>query len=193
MAAVLGATTALAACGGSSPSSKNASVRHSSDAGTRVRLAECMRTHGVPNFPDLPSNGAFGVSQGSSASKGSGNGPNSISIDGRTLDASAPAFQRAMQQCQRYAPQGPVLNSAQLASLKQGALKMAKCMRSHGVPNFADPTVGLAPGGHGIAVRMGLGNTGGSQARLNPASPAFQHAMQICQPLMRASLKQRTG
>lgn len=192
LGAVVAVATALAACGGSSPST-TASAPKTADQGNRVKLAECMRTHGVPQFPDLPSSGGFGVSQSAGAGKGSGNGPASIVVDGRTLNVSGPAFQRAMQACQKYAPQGPPLSSAQLASLKQGALRMARCMRTHGVPNFPDPTVGLGPGGHGIAVQMGVGHDGGSRAGFTPASPAFRHAMQHCQPLMRVGLKLRTG
>ncbi|MGH2883751.1 MAG: hypothetical protein ACRDPA_13830, partial [Solirubrobacteraceae bacterium] len=50
-------------------------------------------------------------------------------------------------------------------------LKFARCMRSHGVPNFPDP-----------------GSTGGIQltpgSGLNPASPAFQSAQGQCKKLL---------
>jgi hypothetical protein len=51
-------------------------------------------------------------------------------------------------------------------------LGFARCMRSHGVPNFSDPTV----------VGGGLINKIGG----NPQSPAFRAAQQSCQHLMPA-------
>ena len=186
IAAMLATTTAVAACG-STPKNTKGSSTPRSDIG--LKLAQCMRSHGVPSFPDPGSGGGFQVQQ-SSSSKGSG-GTSSINVDGRTLDASAPAFRRAMNQCQKDLPQGPPISGSQLAKIKQGALKMAECMRSHGVPNFPDPQVTVGPGGHGIAIRMGLGDAGGSQAQRPSGSPAFQHAMNICQPLMNVGLKRQ--
>ena len=46
-------------------------------------------------------------------------------------------------------------------------LKFAACMRSHGVPNFPDPS-----GGGGIQIPVGSG--------INPRSPAFQSAQRSC-------------
>jgi len=192
IAAAIAASAALAACGGSSPTQTTASGSRPSAAklhSSALQLAQCMRSHGVPQFPDPGSSGAFGLQKGS----GPG-GQNSISVDGHTLNVSAPAFQHAMQACHKYQPKGPPLTSAQIAQLKQGALKMAQCMRRNGVPNFPDPQVTTGPGGNGIAVRMGLGNTGGSQAaQLNPRSPAFQKAMNKCGALMQVGPKANGG
>ena len=90
-----------------------------------------------------------------------------ISVDGHQLNVSGPAFQKAMQKCQKYQPQGPPISGAQLARFRQGALKMAECMRTHGVPNFPDPQVATGPGGHGIGIRIGAKAAGGSGG-LNP-------------------------
>lgn len=49
-------------------------------------------------------------------------------------------------------------------------LEFARCMRSHGVPNFSDPT---AVGG-GLINKIGV----------NPQSPAFHAAQQSCQHLI---------
>ena len=49
----------------------------------------------------------------------------------------------------------------------------AKCMRSHGLPDFPDPTFTA----HGI--RMAI--RGGPGSDLNPQSPAFQAAQKACQ------------
>jgi hypothetical protein len=184
---MLTTTTAVAACGGSSPSnSKLANQTQRSSAA--LKLAKCMRTHGVPDFPDPQSGGGFGIQ----ATAGSGGG--SISVDGHQISASQPAFRHAMDECQKYQPQGPPISGSQLAQIKQGALKMAECMRHHGDPNFPDPKVSAGPGGHGIQVQMGLGDVGGSKAGPVKASPAVQKGMSSCQRFMRVGPKaQKVG
>lgn len=170
---MLATTFAVSACGGTSPNSNNATASNTaarkSDA---LKVSECMRTHGVPQFPDLGGSARFGI-QGSSNGKAA-----TISVNGHSLNVSGPAFQKAMQECRKYGPKGPPVSGAQLAKIKQGALKMAQCMRTHGVPDFPDPQVTTGPGGRGIGVRIGgpgMGITG-----FNPNSPAFQHAQRVC-------------
>jgi hypothetical protein len=172
---MLAVAAALAACGGSSPNkpSKQAAVN---GGGNGLKLAECMRSHGVPDFPDPSSGGGNSIQQSPNG------GVSSITVDGHKLNVSGPAFQNAMQTCQRLQPQGPPISGAQLAKLQKGALKMAGCMRSHGVPNFPDPQVGTGPDGHGISMRLGAKGGGGSA--INPQAPAFQAAQKICMPLM---------
>jgi hypothetical protein len=177
--ALLATTTAVAACAGSSPKAQTTASTAHKNAG--LKLAECMRSHGVPDFPDPTSGGGFGIQ----ASAGGGNA--SISVDGHTINVSGPAFQKAMQQCRSEQPQGPPVSGAQLAKIKHGALKMAECMRAHGVSNFPDPEVRSGPGGRGIEVQIGAANSGGSGQSINPRSPVFQSAQKICQPLMGGS------
>lgn len=186
---MLATATALAACGGSSsPTSSTTASNRTPGKNASLKLAECMRTHGVPDFPDPQSGGGFGIQ--ASANGGGG----TISVDGHQLNVSAPAFQKAMQDCQKYQPQGPPISGAQLAKIKQGALKMAACMRAHGVANFPDPKVGTGPGGRGIAVSIGAQAAVGGAGRLSPSSPAFQNAQKICMPLMRVGPKaQKAG
>jgi hypothetical protein len=52
-----------------------------------VKWAHCMRSHGVPGFPDPDAQGAF---------------------DSSRFDDSSPAFQAASQECQSVEPSGPV-------------------------------------------------------------------------------------
>jgi hypothetical protein len=173
--ALLATTTAVAACGGSSPTTTTASTTgHNGEA---LKLAECMRTHGVPDFPDPTGGGGFGI-------QASANGSNaSITVDGHALNVSGPAFRTAMNECAKYQPHGPAISGAQLAKVKQGAIKMAECMRAHGVSNFPDPVVRSGPDDHGIEVQIG-GGSGDSGQGPNPRSPAFQNAQKVCQPLM---------
>ncbi len=147
---------ALAACG--SGGGPIASAQTGSGPGPgAVVFAKCMRGHGVPQFPD----------PGGTPPAGS-----SISILGAqlppTINIKAPAFQSALNSCMKQfnaAHPRPPVSAAQKAS----ALKVARCIRAHGVPNFPDPTF---PAGGGIAIRTGPG--------ADPDSPAVQHAQQVC-------------
>jgi hypothetical protein len=175
-----------AGCGGKSPSPSVASLS-SSHAGTTTqagsapggsassssggggqvmtmktkngaKFASCMRSHGVPNFPDPNSQGelTFGTNSG--------------------VDPSSPKFQAARQACQKLLPNGGQPTPAQTARMQQQALKFSACMRSHGVPNFPDPT--FSGGGVGITIHGGRG-TG-----LDPQSPKFQAAQKACQGIL---------
>jgi hypothetical protein len=177
--ATLAVSIAVTACGGSSSPNKSAST-NSGNPG--LKIAECMRAHGVPNFPDPTGNGATQIQQSNNGSS------SSISVGGVHIDASAPAFQTAMNECQKYAPQPPPISGAQLAALKQGALKMAACMRAHGVTNFPDPVVSTGPGGHGVGIRIGIKQAAASGGALDPNAPAFRKANAICMPLMQSAL-----
>ena len=117
-------TTALAASSaggsGSDPSSPKSSSAPTGAAGL-LAYSECMRAHGVPDFPD-----PVGDSLQIKASPGS------------DLDPNSPQMQTAQTACQSLAPggaQGGTISPAQQAQ----ALKYSACMRSHGVPNFPDP------------------------------------------------------
>jgi len=128
----------LGACGpGSSPSSTGSGGSGSANAGSggsgsantggspnqqqKVAFAHCMRSHGVPGFPDPTSNGTF-----------SGGGPG-------TFNRSSPQFQAATQACKRLLPNGGEETQAQQQRDTAQLLRIAQCMRSHGVPNFSDP------------------------------------------------------
>jgi hypothetical protein len=86
-----------------------------------LAYSECMRSHGVPDFPDPVGNGLqIRVSPGSD------------------LDPNAPQMQAAQKACQSLQPggtQGGTISDAQ----KADALKYSACIRAHGVPNFPDP------------------------------------------------------
>jgi hypothetical protein len=150
------AALALAACGGGGGPSASAQTDSGPGLGA-VTFARCMRGHGVRQFPD----------PGGPAPAGS-----SISILGAslppTINIKSPAFRSALNTCMRMflaAHPRPPLSAAK----KAAALKSSQCMRAHGVPHFPDPT--FPPGG-GIALRTGPG--------VDPNSPAFQHAQQVC-------------
>jgi|HubBroStandDraft_6_1064221.scaffolds.fasta_scaffold109010_2 hypothetical protein len=126
-----------------------------------LKLSECMRAHGVPNFPDPNGQGVI---------QGSGFDPNSSQ------------FQKAQQTCAKALGHGLGTRSpAQIAQAEAAALAFSKCMRSHGVPGFPDPTFGS---GGGISIRItGHAGAGGNNG-LDPSSPIFQKAQRSCGSLL---------
>jgi hypothetical protein len=158
--AVVGCALAIAACGSSNNPSVAASTAATLSNGL-VEYAHCMRSHGVPEFPD----------------PGTTQGPNAFGIDGYTfnlptnLNPESPAYQDANQACRKLIPGASGSGHGIPEKAKQAALDHAECMRDHGVPNYPDPTFS------GGGMSQSLGGPG-----LNPRSPAFQQAQKICRP-----------
>jgi hypothetical protein len=120
-----------AGCGSSSPTSPSAS--NSANQLTQAQLqqdsfrfADCMRSHGAPNFPD-PTSSPHDIKPALS--------PNSA-------DTRSPAFQSAATACQHLLPGGALPKQSEAHSPAQIAafVAFAHCMRSHGFPSFPDPT-----------------------------------------------------
>lgn len=152
---------ALTACGSSS---KSSSASASSGRSQGIEYSECMRSHGVPSFPD-PSSGGGGIR----ISVGSGVNPQS------------PAFQSAQNACSKLLPGGGPANGKVAESRKLALLKLAECMRAHGIASFPDPTISAptAPaGGGGIA----FGSPGAflSVSQSTMQSPGFKQAAAAC-------------
>lgn len=122
-----------------------------------LKFSQCMRAHGVSNFPDPNSQGQIQI------------GPSS------GIDPSSSTFQSAQQACQHLIGHGKA-TPAEQAKARQQALAFSACMRKHGVPDFPDPT--FSNGGIGIHL-----NANGS-SDLNPNSPTFQAAQRACQGLL---------
>jgi hypothetical protein len=88
-----------------------------------VAYSQCMRSHGVPSFPDpvQTTDGGYGY-----RTKG--------------IDPSSAAFRGALQACKAL-PSPWNSSGAQLSSAQQQAwLSWAQCIRAHGLPSFPDPT-----------------------------------------------------
>jgi hypothetical protein len=118
-----------------------------------TKFSACMRSHGVPNFPDPSAQGGISITP----SMG--------------IDPGSSQFQAAQSACQKLMPKGTPPSPAQQARMQAQALKFSACMRSHGVPKFPDPTFGN--GGVGIKISGGSG--------IDPTSPQFQAAQKACQ------------
>jgi hypothetical protein len=164
--AVVAAVAVLAtACGGSSAPSSASSASGSVTFVQELALAQCMRSHGVPTFPDPNASGGF-------------NNLNLSTIDSSRVQAAYGACRHllagggpSIAQLQQQAQQEQQEQQKELPAL----LKFSQCMRSHGVPNFSDPPVS---GQSTPAPPKGAGS--------NPNSPQFQAAVSACQHVLPA-------
>jgi hypothetical protein len=85
-----------------------------------VSFADCMRSHGVPNFPDSPYEQKHLLSASS---------------------AQAPAVQSALAACSHLLAHGGQSQSPAPSQAQAGeGLAFARCLRGHGFPRFPDPT-----------------------------------------------------
>jgi hypothetical protein len=145
------------ACSGGGPSSATGSGGSSNAAGSSsstsaVAYSRCMRSHGVPKFPDPDSSGQlpkgdaqqFGVSSSQLQAAQRACQP--------LLPATGGSFDQQVQQCYLGGNCPPALVQQMLTVGR----KFARCMRSHGVSNWPDPTLDsqgrpfFNPSGHGI-------------------------------------------
>jgi hypothetical protein len=118
-----------------------------------VEYTACMRSHGLPNYPDPDAQGVITITISTS------------------LNPSSPLFQKAEADCQHLIPAGKAPSPAKQQQHRQRALAFAACMRSHGVPNYPDPTFG--PGGM-VSQKI-------DRRSVDPSSPIFHAAQKTCQ------------
>jgi hypothetical protein len=140
--------------GAQGPSGGTRMVMSGGSVTQMTKFAACMRKNGVPNFPDPNAQGQISISSAAG------------------IDPGSAAFQHAREACQKELPNRGAPTPAQQAQARQAALAFSACMRKNGVPNFPDPQF---LGGGKVAIRIGSG------AGIDPKSPQFQHAQQVCQ------------
>ena len=127
-----------------------------------VAFSRCMRSHGLQHWPDPNSSGVWPKSQ--------------VEL----IAAGNPRFQAATQACGHFLPDGgpgvppspPVVRQIQT-----DMLKFARCMRSHGAPNWPDPTLDQ---GRAVFNPQAVG--------IDPNSPQISTKMHECQHVFPASL-----
>lgn len=125
-----------------------------------LAYANCMRSHGVPDFPDPNSQGAFALRPVRVE-----NGRTTPTAD---LVSSSPAFQAGERACGSFGSAGQQVTKAQEDQAFQRELKAAVCMRANGVPGYPDPKL--------IDGSIDLEFNG----KFNPNSPAFTQAASKC-------------
>ena len=143
----------LTAAASTSASTPPAAAAATPDA---AKFAQCMRAHGVPDFPD-PVNGGFHITSG----------------PGSDLDPGSPQFAAANTACKAFSPEDQAAGGTVDPQLQAKALAYAACIRSHGVPGYPDPV--FVGGSIRETVRAGSG--------ADPSSPLFIAAQNACQSL----------
>jgi hypothetical protein len=137
---------------GSTPTQSGSSSTRAAAAGQRnaaLAFAGCMRSRGVPNYPDPTKSGLVKESL-------------------QQLGVSSSRFQTASSHCDRLLPNGGSgPDPAQVQRVRAQALEFARCVRSHGVPNFPDPgSDGRIPDPATVGINQG--------------SPTFEAANRAC-------------
>jgi hypothetical protein len=115
MVALLGA-----GCGSTAASQTGATSTAKPTARAQlVKFAECMRTHGVGDFPDPDSKGDFKYG----------------------ISVSETVWQDATRACKDLEPRG-IFSAKRTPKQQSGSLKFADCIRANGVKDFPDPVNG---------------------------------------------------
>jgi hypothetical protein len=93
--------------------------KNATDQDKAVKFAECIRGHGVPDFPDANAKGEFvyGVS------------------------VSPAVWKKAVDACKDLQPPG-TLSAKRSPKQQTASLKFAQCIRDNGVKDFPDPANG---------------------------------------------------
>jgi hypothetical protein len=183
--AILSVAPALTGCGGSSSPGvahlsavKTAGATSNEGGGSSsegpaslqqalLAFAKCMRSNGVPNFPDPSASGGFVVGAG--------------------LDRSSPLFKAAQSRCRKLlpggGPPGPGTTTNPSPRTLARFLKIARCMRQHGVSDFPDPRTTAPPNpfGSGIAELSDIeGVILLFPSTIDQQSPVFTRAAAAC-------------
>jgi hypothetical protein len=127
-----------------------------------LAFSQCMRSKGVPNFPD-PDAGAT----------------NAKFPTAQQLGVSSSQYQAGENACQHLLPAGTndQYPAAEVPVLLAGMRQFSQCMRAHGVSNWPDPTTDS----QGRPV-FDLGDHGITRSEAH--SPPITTAEQTCQHLM---------
>jgi hypothetical protein len=150
------------ACGGG-PSTGGPSTTSGPVSSQAVAFSQCMRSHGVPDFPDPTSRG--GVPK----------------VAPQQVGVSTTRFQVAQRACAQLLQP----SQAQQPRITAGLLNFARCMRSHGLPNWPDPSTDRTgqpvfdiPGIDPDSPRVS--NTAGACAHLLVQSTTGPTTIQLC-------------
>lgn len=161
-AAVLAATAlalVAAACGSSPPSAGSGSsspAGGSANSATALAYSRCMRSNGVANYPGANSGNAL---------------PDGLpKVDPAGLGVSSSRYQAAQEACAYLLPNWGRLTQTQSQQDLRAMLGVARCMRSHGVPGWPDPTNGSAGWGFNLVRVHGF----------DPNSPQIDQKLTQC-------------
>lgn len=150
----------LAACGGgpaSTGSGGSANAVGSTKSQVGIDYAGCMRSHGVPRYPDPSAGNEL---------------PSGLpKVSPEQLGVSSAQYQAAQNACAHLLPNGGQLTQSQSQQDLNAMRRFAQCMRSHGVPTWPDPTNGSAGWGFDLVNVHGF----------DPNSQQIAQKMAVCQ------------
>ncbi|HUB74850.1 MAG TPA: hypothetical protein VL979_12555 [Solirubrobacteraceae bacterium] len=184
-AGLAGVALALAGCGSSSSpgvahvSSAKGSGNASSEGGASsgegtanpqqqaLAYSKCMRSNGVPSFPDPSPNGGFFFHAKSG------------------MDPSSPAFRAAQAKCHKLMPGGgPPTTTHPSPQTLARFLRIARCMRQHGISGFPDPRTSVPPDPFGAGRAGVISDIEGVilifPGTIDQRSPQFARASAAC-------------
>ena len=161
-AAIIGCALAITACGTSGSKSSHTG----SGATGFLAYSKCMRSHGVPNFPDPSAGGGIKIAPGSG------------------INAFSPSFKTADAHCHKLLPGGGPPRGVS-EQQKEHMVRTSECMRAHGVTGFPDPTTTPPTNAQDYSIVAGIGGPSGGLFLLVPKtidvdSPAFKQAAKTC-------------
>jgi hypothetical protein len=166
-AAALALLAASCSGGTSSTGSGGSSNAGGSTNSQEIAFSRCMRSHGVLNFPD----------------PGSGGIPKETA---QQLGVTSSLFESAQSACVHLLPSGG--SGPTTVVLQQSWSDMAnfaRCMRSHGVPNWPDPTPYPQHPERPTFDLQGVG--------IDPNAPQISARIHECVPLLRGNNPQHLG
>lgn len=154
----------LAACGGSSSAASSSTPSTGTAQSSQlVAFAQCMRTHGVPKFPDPVSDDKF--------------------PGARQSGVSDSQYRAAMKECRHLLPNGGSGPSqSELQQEVTAMLPFAQCMRSRGIPNWPDPAIYTNPADNtavafNVIGRAGLDRGGIGSQRVKDTEQQCRHLL----------------
>jgi hypothetical protein len=112
-------TASSAGTASTASSTGTGGTKNATDQDKLVKLAECIRGHGVPHFPDPDAKGDFAFG----------------------IDVSPAVWKKAVDACKDLAPPG-AFSGKRSPKQQSAALRFAQCVRENGVKDFPDPANG---------------------------------------------------
>jgi hypothetical protein len=110
----------IAGCGSNAPSETGtAGTKNATDQDKAVKFAECIRNHGVSDFPDPNPKGEFDYG----------------------VSVTPAVWTKAVNACKDLQPPG-TLSAKRSPRQQTASLRFAQCIRDNGVQDFPDPVNG---------------------------------------------------
>lgn len=119
----------------------------------QLKYSQCMRSHGVHAFPDPYADGGY---------------PNNYM---REINSNSTTYKDATKSCQSLSQAAGMApwTAAQMEAHQKLMLKIARCMRAHGITGFPDPD---ASGGFSLPT--------GAKSTIDFSSPQYARAAKAC-------------